>query len=71
MKNTEKHPQDILVDKIIERICRAKHGDNWENAMDGEDELTPFQKQLRTFYSPDPKHSIKLETYNKEMNECI
>ena len=40
---SEKHPQDIAIDGILERICKAKYGENWTNAFkDGEKELSPF-----------------------------
>jgi hypothetical protein len=40
--NSEKHPQDIAVDKILDDICKAKYGENWANAKEGVQELSPF-----------------------------
>ena len=34
--NSEKHPQDIAIDGILDRICKAKYGENWANAKEGE-----------------------------------
>ena len=39
---TDKHPQDIAIDKILERICIEKYGENWANLHIDEEELSPF-----------------------------
>jgi hypothetical protein len=42
--NKTKHPQDEIIDKIINRICTKTYGDNWEHPKN--DNLS---KNLSTF----------------------
>ena len=36
------HPQDIQVNQILDRICKVRYGNNWENPKEVEESLSNF-----------------------------
>jgi len=43
-----RHPQDIIVENIINKICVKSHGENWDDPTGFiKKELSPFDKNLK------------------------
>ena len=68
--SSDKHPQDVLIDQIIDRIMKRKLGDDW-NESHCLSHNSQFDKTLRKFYQPPPKHNISLRNYKDELKSHI
>ena len=72
VKDNIRHPQDILIEQSINKICTRSHGENWDNPTEfTKKELSTFDRNLRKYNNIIPKHKITFADYNPEMTECI
>ena len=65
------HPQDIIVEEILHKICSEKYGENWISSAKSNDSESAFDSNRKQYFSPRPKHGIQFQQYKQEMSGCI
>ena len=64
----KKHPQDVAIDIMIDKICTNKYGSQWASPKDSEKrDISLFDKSKKAYGSREVKHNIKFEDYEQEI----
>ena len=53
-----KHPQEIVVDQIINEVMTKRFGENWMNLYKEDQPESRFELNRKRFYSEPPQHNI-------------
>lgn len=76
------HPQELIINDIVNNLMTKRFGADWLSkakqemvAAKGENE-SEFDKNLRKYGSPQPKHevvtpTIRVEDIKSELKQCI
>ena len=71
-QSTKVHPQDLIVEEILHKICSKKYGENWvHSAKNNKEQESSFDTNRKQYFSPRPTHNIKFLDYKKEFTGCI
>ena len=56
---------------MIENMIIDKHGKNWKINKPSRKDISAYDMVRSSFFSPKPKHSIKLDDYKEELYDCV
>lgn len=67
----DQHPQDLIVDQIIDKIMTNKYGPDWDVECKHQEQASKFEQNKKNFYMQLPKFKINFHNYQNELSTCI